>query len=387
MKKLYTAGELAKIAGVSSRTIRFYDEKGILKPCGYSDEWYRLYDDSSVVILQQILMLKYVGFSLEEIAELIKQENKLPMKEMLEKQKELMLQKRNQIDKIIGALDKAQQNCVENNIDLNHFTDIMQLISKNEYAGQRYNVYEKYGIRQREWFAWRFDCMDLKENMTVLDVGCGHGLIWTSNWERIPAGCKIVLLDRAKNCIEYLKKYYANNCDRLAKGVTLEFIEADAEEMMYLGDGYDCILTNHFWSYIKDKETLMRKLKEALRESGTMISTISAIVEKEDVKRIVGDWVNKELLEQFGKEKELKKQALEEKFNKVFRGMEIKAFTNILEINRAEDVYWYLCGEDTNVKKQLEKKHAAFLKYLDNCLQDEKTLELRTIGNLYICRK
>ena len=45
---LYTAGEIAKIAGVSLRTIRFYDVKGLLKPVSYSDAGYRYYNQESL---------------------------------------------------------------------------------------------------------------------------------------------------------------------------------------------------------------------------------------------------------------------------------------------------------------------------------------------------
>lgn len=61
MEKLYTAGELAGWAGVSARTIRFYEEKGLLRPKERSTGGYRLYDDSAIVRLQEILMMKYVG--------------------------------------------------------------------------------------------------------------------------------------------------------------------------------------------------------------------------------------------------------------------------------------------------------------------------------------
>ncbi|MBE5844957.1 MAG: MerR family transcriptional regulator [Butyrivibrio sp.] len=64
----FTAGELAKMLGVSARTVRFYDEKELLNPCGYSEAGYRIYDEDSVVRLQKILMLKYMDFSLEQMS-------------------------------------------------------------------------------------------------------------------------------------------------------------------------------------------------------------------------------------------------------------------------------------------------------------------------------
>ncbi len=87
MDKLYTAGELAKLAGISSRSIRYYDEKGILKPECYSDGHYRLYGKQSLITLQEILMLKYVGLSLQQICEVLEQNNNCSVEEMLQEQR------------------------------------------------------------------------------------------------------------------------------------------------------------------------------------------------------------------------------------------------------------------------------------------------------------
>lgn len=62
-----TSGEIAKKAGVSQKAIRLYDEKGLLKPAGYSEGNYRLYDEVSLQVLEKIVALKQIGFSLEEI--------------------------------------------------------------------------------------------------------------------------------------------------------------------------------------------------------------------------------------------------------------------------------------------------------------------------------
>ena len=70
-KKNYTIGEFGRISGVSPKTIRFYDEKGLLKPVGYSEAGYRYYDESSFVTLQRILLLRYLGMSLYQIKETV----------------------------------------------------------------------------------------------------------------------------------------------------------------------------------------------------------------------------------------------------------------------------------------------------------------------------
>lgn len=67
MEIQYTVGELAKRMKVSVRTLQYYDQQGLLKPSGYTEGGRRLYGAKDVLQLQQILSLKYLGLSLDEI--------------------------------------------------------------------------------------------------------------------------------------------------------------------------------------------------------------------------------------------------------------------------------------------------------------------------------
>jgi len=69
MKKegYYSSGQFARLADVSVRTIRFYDRQNILKPSYVNESGARFYTDADLARLQQILLLKYLGFSLEDI--------------------------------------------------------------------------------------------------------------------------------------------------------------------------------------------------------------------------------------------------------------------------------------------------------------------------------
>ena len=67
----YSIKKLSEIAGVSTRTLRYYDEIGLLKPARVSSSGYRIYGKKQVDILQQILFYKELGISLDEIKEII----------------------------------------------------------------------------------------------------------------------------------------------------------------------------------------------------------------------------------------------------------------------------------------------------------------------------
>jgi MerR family transcriptional regulator, thiopeptide resistance regulator len=72
MGRLYRVGAFAEITGVSIRTLHHYDQIGLLQPSARSESGYRLYSEGELLRLQQILTLRYLGYSLASIGALLK---------------------------------------------------------------------------------------------------------------------------------------------------------------------------------------------------------------------------------------------------------------------------------------------------------------------------
>ncbi|WP_054025714.1 MerR family transcriptional regulator [Bacillus sp. FJAT-28004] len=67
MRRHWKVGDLAKLTGLTVRTLRFYDQIGLLSPSDQTESGHRLYSESNLSRLHQILSLKELGLSLEEI--------------------------------------------------------------------------------------------------------------------------------------------------------------------------------------------------------------------------------------------------------------------------------------------------------------------------------
>ncbi|HEX7973339.1 MAG TPA: MerR family transcriptional regulator [Anaerolineales bacterium] len=67
----YTVKQISDLAGVSARTLHYYDEIGLLKPASYGENGYRYYGEAAVLRLQQILFFKELDFNLEEIKTIV----------------------------------------------------------------------------------------------------------------------------------------------------------------------------------------------------------------------------------------------------------------------------------------------------------------------------
>ena len=103
---LYRIGELAKVAGVSVRMLRHYDALGLLNPCGATQAGYRLYDASALARLRRIRYLRALDFSLADIARMLRGAREDERTALL-RHRELMQQKRAEIDAILSRLDRA----------------------------------------------------------------------------------------------------------------------------------------------------------------------------------------------------------------------------------------------------------------------------------------
>ena len=103
-----TVKDVSKISGVSIRTLRYYDEIGLLKPTELSDAGYRLYDNKALERLQEIMFFKELEIPLEDIKKIMDDPN-YDKEQALLTQKNLLEQKRNRLNGIIELISDVMK--------------------------------------------------------------------------------------------------------------------------------------------------------------------------------------------------------------------------------------------------------------------------------------
>ncbi|KOR24811.1 MerR family transcriptional regulator [Clostridium sp. L74] len=113
-----TVKQVSDLTGISVRTLHYYDEIGLLKPSQITESGYRLYDNESLKILQQILFFKELDIPLKEIKEIMDSDHFDKMKS-LENQKKLLILKRNRLNGLIKLINKTLKG--ENTMSFKEF--------------------------------------------------------------------------------------------------------------------------------------------------------------------------------------------------------------------------------------------------------------------------
>ena len=162
----YSSGEFARMSQVSIRTIRFYDKQNILKPSYVTPAGARFYTDSDFVKLQQILLLKYLGFSLDDIRGMtIDDANYHFLRNSLILQKKLVADRIEQMQLVESAIDSTVQALEnEHQIDWSQMLNLIHLTGmeksyKSQYENAnnisaRIRLHKEFSVNPQGWFPW-----------------------------------------------------------------------------------------------------------------------------------------------------------------------------------------------------------------------------------------
>lgn len=131
--------EAARLTGITVRTLHYYDEIGLLKPGIVTDSGYRMYDEENLEMLQQILFFKELDFPLNEIKDMLNNPG-FSKTEALQKHRELLLKKRERLDRLIALTEKTIKGEKKMNFEEFNSKDIEA--AKEKYAKE---VKERWG--------------------------------------------------------------------------------------------------------------------------------------------------------------------------------------------------------------------------------------------------
>ena len=141
----YTINKLARMSGISSRTLRHYDDIGLLKPLRTSSTKYRIYGDKEIDKLQQILFYKELGLGLGDIKDILDKEN-FNQLEAMEEHLQSLYGRRQQIEKLIENVNKT----------IKTIKGEQTMSNKEKFEGFKKNMIQenenKYGKEIREKF-------------------------------------------------------------------------------------------------------------------------------------------------------------------------------------------------------------------------------------------
>lgn len=228
--KKMTVHEVAKLAGITNRTLHYYDEIGLLSPSIVTATKYRIYTDEDLKRLQEILFFKEIGFSLKEIKFLIAS----PLynrEEILIKHLKILELKRKKIDKLIDLVNTALTDKSNYSFEVFFNHDILEA-----QAQFQKEVIEKWGATgEYQYFFDRFSKHTERENTDKWNDLIAQS---QSLFERLAEYVSLSpSLPKVQELVQEWQEYISEN-----------FYPCSSEMLSYLGELY--ISDDRFSTYI-----------------------------------------------------------------------------------------------------------------------------------------
>ena len=227
--------EVAKLTGVTIRTLRYYDEIGLLKPSEITQAGYRIYSAADLELLQQILFFRELDFPLEEIRKIMRNPS-YDREEALRKHRQLLLQKRRHLDGLISLVENTLKGDVD--MSFKQFDASEMEETRKKYAAeakQRWgttDAYAEYEEKTAEYNdpQWKMihgeGAQILKEFGSIrhLDPACMEAQELVEKWQKFITDNFYSCTKPILSCLGEMyigDERFTNNIDKNGEGTAL----------------------------------------------------------------------------------------------------------------------------------------------------------------------
>lgn len=399
----YSSGDFARMAQVSVRTIRFYDKQNILKPSYVTPAGARFYTDSDFVKLQQILLLKYLGFSLEEIKGMtIDNADHHFLKNSLTMQKKLIADKIEQMQLVEQAIDNTVNALEENHeIDWSQMLHLIHLTGmekslKSQYENAnnisaRIRLHKEFSTNKQGWFPWIYatgilpliqkkdveSSRDGGSHIEILELGCGEGSLWTENLHLLPENVHITVSDISEGMIRDIRRNLGTD-----ERFTYECF--DCQHIPAQANTYDIVIANHVLFYCDDIAQACNEIKRVLKKDGIFLCStygtahmqeITGLVQKFDSRIILAA---ENLYERFGLDNGAEILA------PYFTQVDMVRYVDAIVIDKADPLIEYILSCHGNQNQYLLDRYQDFRQYVKK--QVKSQYHITKEAGYFLCR-
>ncbi len=171
-------------------------------------------------------------------------------------------------------------------------TDQAYLLSKQYHNADklhaRVNLHKRFSVGQLDFWGWMFDQMLTMDTSNdpkrILELGCGSGLLWRANRERIPTNWHITLSDFSTGMLAESQQALSD-VDSISK-----FEVIDAQDIPYEAATFDLVIANFMLYHVPDLDKAVHEIRRVLKPGGQLVAATNGDKHMLELKQLIDGW-------------------------------------------------------------------------------------------------
>lgn len=378
------------MAGVTIKTLLYYDKIGLLIPLKNTGTGYRSYCEEDFLRLQQITTLKYLGLTLSEISRILYETGE-NLENMITIQKRALEGKKKHIESVISVFDKAENQIREDGfLEINKLIDIIKITNMESMVKEQYNTDEKfnlrgnlhsYNINKTDWTNWCFNQMEFPINAKILELGCGTGDLWYRNGNNIKEDWNITLSDFSKGMLLSTKKKLVSIKHNFI------FEEIDVQDIPYKDESFDVVIARHMLYLVPDIEKALSEIKRVLTKGGLFYVTTNSSESMSELNELIEKFDCKIGLHNNGMCNRFDMERGHTLLKKYFNEVNVDILEGKIIVDSAEPVVSYKASTIKGSSILIGQKKQKFTEYVERYIRKKGNISITTKACIFKARK
>ncbi|MDY9924053.1 class I SAM-dependent methyltransferase [Methanobacterium sp.] len=242
----------------------------------------------------------------------------------------------------------------------------------------RVELSRRFKTNPYSWILWIFDHINFPENAQVLEIGCGNGLLWKANLNRIPEDAHIILSDFSKGMLSDARRVLGDDAERF------EYQVLDAQEIQYPDDSVDIVIANLMLYHIPDRKKAISEISRVLKSDGVLYATTFGIGNMREISELVSRYDDdiyyslKPFAHAFGLENG------EKQLSESFEQVQMIKYLDGLEVTEADPLVDYILSFEKVNEAIKGQKRKDFEDYLADIIEKEGIIKITKDNGMFI---
>jgi ubiquinone/menaquinone biosynthesis C-methylase UbiE len=232
---------------------------------------------------------------------------------------------------------------------------------------------------------WIFEHIPKRDDMKILELGCGTGLFWLANRNDIPESWEITLTDFSEGML----KETQSRLSGINRNFRYEILDVESD-IKYPDMHFDFILANNMLYHVKNRAGALSHIFRILKSDGLFIASTMGKKDMQELNGIFCDYLESRDKNFRFREFSFSLDNGLEQLSPFFPGISVERYEDMLRIDEAEPIVkYYLSFIEMygSLISLTDEDISGFKKYLQDIIDSRKTISVTKDSGIFICRK